>query len=164
MQFTCTLWRFPSSQNEIASRAGGSTSAEPAVAIPNLGAGFLKLLTVARGPPLRRAGALPAAAPRAPGPLVGAGAGAGNWGFRLLGAGAGRGWMARRGGREAAAAALDPPGSAAFSSPPVEGPAQERRGPPPTRNPLITILLRDTGRKKKKKILRHFVKREAASE
>jgi hypothetical protein len=41
-----------SSRNEIASRSDGNTSVElvaPAVAIPNLGTGFLKLLTGAGG-------------------------------------------------------------------------------------------------------------------
>jgi hypothetical protein len=117
---------------------GRSTSAElaaPVVAWLNLGAGFLKLLAGAREA-FRRDGALAAA--RAPGTLLGAGAG--NGGFRLPAASASRGWMARRGGREAVA--LDPP-RGAFSSPPgaaAEGPAGARRGAPPTPSRLITIL------------------------
>jgi hypothetical protein len=71
------------------------------------------------------------------------GVGTSNWGFRLLGAGAGRGWMARRGGREAVA--LNPQGGT-FLSLLVEGPAQEQREAPPTPNTLSTIL-RDMGHK-----------------
>jgi hypothetical protein len=140
MQFTCTLWRF-SSQNEMASRTDGSTSAQliapVALRMPQPPRGLPRApCWLKRGaPPVPASHQCLAHTPRAPGPLLAVGADHG--GFRPLAVGTGHGWMARRGGREAAA--LDPPGHA-FLSPPVDGPAQERLGMPPTPNPLITIL------------------------